>query len=196
MNFLKKLAGIVVFVGALAGAVVLTKYYGRPAPTEDVPRTVATSAPAEATDAPVSAPVVFKPQLVTLDFEGRKSHTTLVLERDRTRPAPERLWVWTYFFSPGAGGERKYCAGEPVEVRQPFATGDRATVTLDAPATPCEEPRDASSTYYARVNVSAESAFAARLSESKISYDVTSATPVVVQGVSRKRTSTRRTETK
>jgi hypothetical protein len=187
MNFLKKLVGIIVFVAALAGAVVLTKYYGRPTPTVEVQPTTATPASPVVADASMSAPVVFRPRLVTLDFASKKSHTTLVLERDRARDAPERVWVWTYFFSTEAGGERKYCAGEPVEVRQPFATGDRATVTVDAPATACQEPRDASSTYYARVNVSAESAFAARLSEAKISYDVTAATPVLVQGVTRKR---------
>ena len=184
MNFLKKLAGIIAFVAALAGAVVLTKYYGRPAPA---PVEVVTPAPpAPPGDASISESIVFKPQLVTLDFASKKSHTTLALERDHARPAPERVWVWTYFFTADAGGERKYCAGEPVEVRQPFATGNRATVTVDAPANSCAAPRDPSATFYARVNVSTESSFAARLSEAKISYDVTSATPVVVQGVSRK----------
>jgi hypothetical protein len=184
MNFLKKLAGILVFVAALAGAVVLTKYYGRPepAPVSEAPPPAPTAPPA-GTDAP--APVVFKPQLITLDFASKKSHTTVVLERDPSRPAPQKVWVWTYFFT-AAGGERKYCAGEPVEVRWPSAESVRERVTVEAPATACAEPRDASATFYARVNVSAESAFAARLSEAKISYDLTSATPVVVQGLSRR----------
>jgi len=184
MNFLKKLAGIIAFVAALAGAVALTKYYGRPAPVEVV--APAPAPPAPPGDASISESIVFKPQLVTLDFASKKSHTTLALERDHARAAPERVWVWTYFFAADAGGERKYCAGEPVEVRQPFATGNRATVTVDALANSCAAPRDSSATFYARVNVSTESSFAARLSETKISYDVTSASPVVVQGLSRK----------
>jgi hypothetical protein len=189
MNFLKKLAGIIVFVAALAGAVVLTKYYGRPEPARAEPDTN-TAAPSKVTDVPVpppptaaAAPVVFKPQLITLDFAGRKSYTTVVLERDPSRPAPQKVWVWTYFFTAEAGRERKYCAGEPVEVRWPSADSTRERVTVEAPASACAAPRDASATFYARVNVSAESAFAARLSESKISYDLGSATPVVVQGL-------------
>ncbi|MCA1634802.1 MAG: hypothetical protein LC802_14195 [Acidobacteria bacterium] len=186
MNFLKKLAGIIAFIAALAGAVVLTKYYGRPAPAPVEVVTPAPAPPAPPADASIFDAIVFKPQLVTLDFASKKSHMTLALERDPARPAPERVWVWTYFFAADAGGERKYCAGEPVEVRRPFAMGNRATVTVDATANSCAEPRDPSATFYARVNVSTESAFAARLSEAKISYDVTSATPVVVQGLSRK----------
>ena len=180
MNFLKKLTGIIVFVAVLAGAVALTKYYGRPEPAEV--RTETPPAPPPAPDAP-AAPVVFKPQLITLDFASRKSQTTVVLERDPARPAPRKVWVWTYFFTEG---ERKYCAGEPVEVRWPSPESKRDTVMVEASASSCAEPRDASTTFYARVNVSTESAFAARLSESKISYDLTSATPVVVQGVGRK----------
>ncbi len=185
MNFLKKLIGVVVFVAALAGAVVLTKYYGRPEPTE-----VRTDNPPIPRDAnmnvsatPPAAPVVFKPQQITLDFASKKSHTTLLLERDPSAPAPQKVWVWTYFFT---AGERKYCAGDPVEVRWPSAESRSERVTVEAPAASCAEPRDASTTFYARVNVSTESAFAARLSESKISYDLTSATSVVVQGVGRK----------
>ncbi|HEU4595348.1 MAG TPA: hypothetical protein VFS10_09415 [Pyrinomonadaceae bacterium] len=197
MNFFKKLTGIIVFVAALAGAVVLTKYYGRPEPAPAVEATPpAPPAVPSATDAP--APVVFKPQLITLDFASKKSHTSLLLERDPSRPAPQKVWVWTYFFTAETGRERKYCAGEPVEVRWPSADSLRERVTVEAPATTCAEPRDASTTFYARVNVSAESAFAARLSESKISYELTSATPVVVQGLSRRAGggASRRAETK
>jgi hypothetical protein len=134
--------------------------------------------------------------MITLDFASKKSHTTVVLERDPSGAAPRKVWVWTYFFT-AAGGERKYCAGEPVEVRWPSPDSVRERVTVEAPATACAEPRDASATFYARVNVSAESAFAARLSEAKISYDLTSATPVVVQGLSRRAGGgARRAETK
>jgi hypothetical protein len=185
MNFLKKLAGILVFVAALAGAVVLTKYYGRPEPVEvrtDTPPPPGVNMNASAPPA-AALPVVFKPQLITLDFASRKSHTTVVLERDPGGDEPQKVWVWTYFFTTEEGRERKYCAGEPVEVRWPSADSTRERVTVEATAAACAAPRDASATFYARVNVSAESAFAARLSESKISYDLSSATPVVVQGV-------------
>lgn len=175
-----KLVGLLVFVVVLVGAITLTRYYTSPP--------VAPVAPAPPAAPPVEpsltdAPVVFKPQSVTLDFETRKSHTTVALERDATRAAPEKIWVWTYFFT--SDGERAYCSGEPVEVRQPFATGDRSTVTVSASAADCDAPRTPSGTFYARVNVSAESAFAARLSERQVSYDIASATPVVVENARR-----------
>jgi hypothetical protein len=91
------------------------------------------------------------------------------------------VWVWAYFFSPDAPG--RYCAGEPVEVRQPFASGAaRAEVKVEPPVRGCPAPRGPSSTYYARVNVSTESAFAARLTEQRISYDISQASPVVLEG--------------
>jgi hypothetical protein len=136
------------------------------------------TAPGADTAARENAVVTFKPQLVTLDLAGRKGHASLVLERDPARPVPATVWVWAYFFSTDAPG--RYCAGEPVEVRQPFNAGARAEVRVELPVADCPAPRTPSSTYYARLNVSTESAFAARLSEQRISYDLTQATPVVV----------------
>ena len=101
-----------------------------------------------------------------------------------SRPAPERVWVWAYFFTPDAPG--RYCAGDPVEVRQPFAAAGHASVNVEAPLADCPAPRAPSSTYYARVNVSAESAFSARLTEQRISYDISQASPAVVEGAQRK----------
>src|SRR5207248_680616 len=124
---MKKLAGLLAFAVALAGAILMTRYYSSPgpAPTPQPPAPAAAQ-PAPASDARTNAPVTFKTQLVTLDFAAKKSHVTLNLERDPARPAPETVWVWAYFFTPDAPG--RYCAGEPVEVRQPFAAGSRATV--------------------------------------------------------------------
>jgi hypothetical protein len=195
---MKKVAGLLAFAVALVGAIFLTQYYSRrygpppappaaPAPpalpgmppATGTGVTTAPPPPASYTDARGNAPVTFKPQLVTLDLAGKKGHASLVLERDPARPAPSSVWVWAYFFSPDAPG--RYCAGEPVEVRQPFAAGGgRADVTVEMTVADCPAPRTPSSTYYARLNVSAESAFAARLQEQRISYDVKQAAPVVV----------------
>ena len=193
-NEMKKLAGLLAFAVALAGAILLTQYYSRhyapppPAPAPAPPAlpgmppatgTGVTTAPGPGSYTEARAPVTFKPQLITLDLAGKKGHVSLVLERDPARPAPASVWVWAYFFSTDAPG--RYCAGEPVEVRQPFGTGGgRAEVRVELPVADCPAPRSPSSTYYARVNVSSESAFAARLSEQRISYDLTQATPVVV----------------
>lgn len=179
---MKKLAGLLAFAVALAGAILLTQYYSRPPAPPPPPAApgagVPPPPPAPHADARGNAPVTFKPQLVTLDLAGRKGHVSLVLERDPARPAPASVWVWAYFFSTDAPG--RYCSGEPVEVRRPFAAGARAEVTVELPVADCPAPRSPSSTYYARANVSAESAFAARLSEQRISYDITQAAPVVV----------------
>ena len=180
---MKKLAGLLAFAVALACAILLTKYYSsRPAPP---PPAAAASRPAPAPDSNANAYVTFKTQLVTLDFAARKAHVTLNLERDPARPAPERVWVWAYFFTPDAPG--RYCAGDPVEVRQPFAAAGRASVNVEASLADCPAPRAPASTYYARVNVSAESAFAARLTEQRISYDTSRAAPAVVEGAQPKR---------
>jgi hypothetical protein len=181
---MKKLAGLLAFAVALACAILLTKYYSsRPAPAP--PPAPAASQAAPAAGASANAPVTFKTQLVTLDFAAKKAHVTLNLERDPARPAPERVWVWAYFFTPDAPG--RYCAGDPVEVRQPFAAGNHASVNVEAPIADCPSPRAPASTYYARVNVSAESAFAARLTEQRISYDTSQAAPAVVEGAQPKR---------
>ncbi|HEX3560903.1 MAG TPA: hypothetical protein VHU19_17000 [Pyrinomonadaceae bacterium] len=178
---MKKLAGLLAFAVALAGAIVLTKYYSSPRPATP-PQAAAPAAaqPAPAADTHANSPITFKPQLVTLDFAAKKSHVTLNLERDPARPAPETVWVWAYFFTPDAPGH--YCAGEPVAVRQPFAAGSHASVNVEAPLANCPAPRMPSSTFYARVNVSTESAFAARLAEPYITYDISQAAPVVIEG--------------
>ncbi|MDT5295035.1 MAG: hypothetical protein QOJ76_1915 [Acidobacteriota bacterium] len=181
---MKKLAGLVAFAVALAGAILLTKYYSQPSapprPVSTVGPTAPAAPPAPDSGAQGNAAVTFKPQLVALDFAGKKAHATLAIESDPARTAPRSLWVWAYFFTPDAPG--RYCAGEPVEVRQPFARGGRANVTVEMPVADCPAPRTPSSTFYARINVSSESAFAARLGEQRITYDITQATPVVLEG--------------
>ena len=192
---MKKLAGLLAFALALVGAILLTQYYSRryapppppPPPAAPAPPAtgtgIVTTSPSSSsyTDARGNVPVSFKVQLATLDLAARKGHMTLTLERDPARPAASGVWVWAYFFSPDAPG--RYCAGEPVEVRQPFASGAaRAEVKVELPVRDCPAPKSPSSTYYTRVNVSTESAFAARLTEQRISYDVSQASPVVVEG--------------
>jgi hypothetical protein len=179
---MKKLAGLLAFAVALAGAILLTKYYSHPsAPPVPVSagRQTVTAAPPDS-GAQGNASVTFKPQLVTLNPAGRKAQVTLAVESDPARTAPRTLWVWAYFFTPDAPG--RYCSGEPVEVRQPFARGNRANFTVEVSVADCPAPRAPSSTYYARINVSSESAFAARMSEQRITYDITQATPVVLEG--------------
>ena len=174
---MKKTIGPVVFALTLVGAVALTVFL-----TAAPPAAPPAPVPLVAADEPRAAPAFFKLRFITLDFATRRSHVTLQLERDTPGPAPENVWVWAYFFQPGAG---YYCSGEPVQVWRPFATGDRVTITVQSEFQGCAAPTTRAMTYYARVFVSTESAFAARLSEPRISYDITQATPVVVQAAGR-----------
>lgn len=187
---MKKLAGLLVFAVALAGAIFITRYYSsrKPAPPPHppvAPVVIAPNTPDAAPAAGANVPVTFKTQLATLDFASRKAHIALNLERDPARAAPEKVWVWAYFFTPESGG--RYCAGEPVEVSRPFAVGNHAPVNVEIKVADCPAPRTPSSTYYARVNVSSESAFAARLGEQRISYDITQASPVTIEGAQTKK---------
>ena len=192
---MRKLTGLLVFAVALGGAILLTSYYKQkyapppppPAPTAAAPAPPATGAgmtkapPSSVyTDAGGKAPVTFKTQAVALDPAGRKARVSLLLEHEPAGPGPASVWVWAYFFTPDAPG--RYCAGDPVELRRPFGKESGASVKVEMTVKDCPAPRDASSRYYARVNVSAESAFAARLAEQRISYDTTQASPVTVEG--------------
>ena len=176
---MKRIIGPVVFALTLACAVALTVFLAAP---KTAPPLAPAPVPLLDADEP-GAHVFFRPRFVTLDFATRKSHVTLELERDTARPAPETLWAWAYFFRPGSGDY--YCAGDPVALTRPFREGDRATVTVEAPFHGCVAPATPATTFYARVNVSTESAFAARFGEPRVSYDITQATPVVVQGAGR-----------
>ena len=193
---MKKLAGLLTFAVALAGAILLTQYYSRryapppppppPAAAPAPPVTgagVLTTPPSSSvyTDARGNAPVSFKVHYVRLNPAAKKGSVALTLEHDPARPAPASVWVWVYFFSPDSPG--RYCAAEPMEVRRPtLSNPHRDNVTLQLLPLDCPAPKSPSSTYYARVNVSTESAFAARLTEQRISYDITQASPVLLEG--------------
>lgn len=194
---MKKLAGLLAFAVALVGAILLTQYYSRryAPPPPPPPRPAAAPAPpatgagtmtpppssAVYTDARGNAPVSFKVHYVRLDPAAKKGSVALTLEHDPARPVPPSVWVWVYFFSPDAPG--RYCAAEPMELRRPTLSDQhRDNVTLQLTPLDCPAPKGPSSTFYARVNVSTESAFAARLTEQRISYDISQASPVVLEG--------------
>lgn len=181
---MKKLAGLLAFAVALACAIMITQYYtAKPKPP--APPTPAPAPPVQPAPPPTAGSNVaphFTIQQATLDLSSKKASVALSLERDPASAAPERVWVWVYFFTQESVG--KYCEGGPVEVKKPFDTGGtRARVTVELPAVSnCPAPRTPSTTFYARVNVSTESSFAARLPEQFISYDITQASPVTLQG--------------
>ena len=178
---MKKLAGLLAFAVALAAAILITQYYtAKTKPPEPPPPPPAAPAP----PAEASAPVVFKAQLATLNLSSKKASVSLSLERGTSSPAPASVWVWAYFFTQETAG--KYCVSVPVEVKNTFDAGvTRARVTVELTVANCPAPRTATTTSYARVNVASESSFAARLPEQRISYDISQASPVILQGARR-----------
>ena len=181
---MKKLAGVAVFVVTLVVALLVTRYYApRPEPPPPPVAPIAADPvlfPESPPLPPSRSKVTYKVQLVTLDVAARKSHATLVLERAPDAPAPERLWVWAGFFVPGdARGE--VFAGEPVVVEKPFAGATRATVNVTGACPWCGQGDAPAAGYYARVNVSDESAADAQLEDEEVSRDLSTATQVVVE---------------
>ncbi len=182
MNFSKMLAGILAFIVALGAAIALTKYYSTPTPPAPPPPVAPTEAPAPPASTPhASDPsqISFKPQMVVLDFAARQTHATLAIERNPSRPAPEKLWVRTYFFSTEAAG--KVWATETVEIKEPFAGGMRANINASSACSWCTEPNAPRGGYYARVIVSAVSKEATRVAEDGMDTNIPTAAPVVVQ---------------
>lgn len=179
---MKKLAGLLAFAVALAAAILITQYYTARTKKPEAPPPSAPAQPAPPTAPPASASVAVKPQLMTLNLASKKASAALSLElNEPAAAAPASVWVWAYFFTQETAG--RYCEGGPVEVKKPFDAGSkRARVTVELPLTNCPAPRTPSTTFYARVNVSTESSFAARLPEQRISYDISQASPVVLQG--------------
>lgn len=184
---MKKLAGVAVFVVTLGVALLVTRYYApRPEPPPPPPIAPIAADPVLFPEPPPPPPpsrakVTYKVQLVTLDVAARKSHATLVLERAPDAPAPARLWVWAGFFMPGdARGE--VFSGAPVSVEKPFAGGaTRATVNVTGACPWCGQGDAPAAGYYARVNVSDESAADAQLADEEVSRDLSTATQVVVE---------------
>ena len=182
MKTLKKLADVGVFSLALISSIAFTRFLMRPhAPAQPPP---VVEIVAETPAAP-ETPVSFSVRLVTLDLGRRQSHTTLVLERDPRYPAPESVWVWTHLFTPSSQGGtadppfRSF--SEPVEIRRPFAAGDRVTLVADSECSRCDGEQARAGGFYAHVNVSTQSSAAAYLSGRQLSYEIETATPVVIE---------------
>lgn len=188
MNLLKKLAGVAAFVVALGAAILVTKYYGpRPPappappapPTVSVPQPPAAPPARETTEA--TDGLTYKASLVSVDFAAKRAYTTLVLEREPSQSVPERVWVWTYFFVPDDAALASW-SSEPVEIEKPFAGGkSRVTVTAESACDWCDAAGVRKDGLYARVKVSNVSKESARVRQENLDFQITTATPVVIQ---------------
>ncbi len=120
-------------------------------------------------------------QLIELDRATLKARVKLtVMPLVKPHSDPDQFWVWVYFFSPDAPGQ--VLASEPVEVRAPFAQSPHPTFNLTLPCKWCAaESSTLPRNFYARINVSTESANDAILSNDQMNFDISKATPVVVR---------------
>ena len=184
MKVRKEIAGVVVFLATLGVAVTVTKFYDRLTSVTISAAPEATASVPASDDLPAMLPgsqsIPYKAQLISLDFEKQQSFTTLTIERNPSGPAPQSIWVWTYFFAPDDSSQRLW-ASKPVEIHEPFASSDRATITATAACEWCADQRAPRSGYYARVHISTQSSEAARLANEQTSRDIAGAVPVLVQ---------------
>ena len=170
----RKIIGVVAFVVALASAIALTRFA-----VTRVTQHNNVAPPVTATL--TSASFAFVVQQSVVDFKQRTTYTTLRLERNRNSPA--QVWVWTHYFSPDKQGVN--WAAPPVAVNAPFADADRRTVTVtgECPRAMCDRVPQDKTAYYARVFVTDvppeyfQPAFTMR------DFDITTATPVLLQGI-------------
>jgi hypothetical protein len=128
-----------------------------------------------------AAEFLARTQLIELDRAELKAHLKLIIAPlVKPNSQPDRLWVWVYFFSPDVPG--LVLTSEPVEVRAPFAQSPHPTFDLTIPCKWCAgETSTVPRNFYARVNVSTESVNGAILSKAQMNFDISSATPVVVE---------------
>ena len=174
------------FIAALGAGLLLTALLIRSVSVFNAPPSVTPLPPTsriERTGGTPSTPQAFyKPLEVTLDFEARKTYTTLTLAPDKGWPAaPRKLWVRTRFFA-ADGAAREGWWTEAVEVDRP-TDGEAETITVTAPSPLRDEGRARGANLYARVYVFDEPGDVPPSIEhgARIDNDLADATPVVVQ---------------
>lgn len=172
MNLSKHVAGIALFIFIVGSSVLIVSMVA--APLQMIPP-VQIKEPLSVSRTGAKS-VAYTVQLVSLDFINRESYTTLRLKRDTRLPAPDTLWVSTYFFVPEFTSHGWSSA--PVEIQDPFAGGDEVSLTLTGACPLCADANAPRSGYYARVGVSTVSGIAA---QSVAQADSKTPIPVLVQ---------------
>ena len=184
MRLEKHLQGFAVFITIFISTAFIHEYLSR-APFgkgRPVRETVTAPAPDEPTSVTYGVtPVSHTVRLVSLDFINGQSYTTLALQREAGRPAPERLWVTTVFVSPEFAPGRSWTT--TTEIRRPFGAGNlagRTEITAAASCSWCARSGAPAPGYFARVYVWAEDG-PHLLPPEAFDADIRTAVPVVVQ---------------
>jgi hypothetical protein len=184
MNVRKHLAGLAIFSVILGSAIFINHFL-------TIPNVTILSDPRRLPFSDMKKrpqPVSYNVEQVSLDFANNKSYTQLTLERQPGQPAPEKLWVTTYYFSPEPASGRGWTT--TTEIPQPFAQRDKIELIT---ASSCDLYSSSSATpgggYFARVYVSTEYADESYPPDAQSNRDITNATPVVVRWPDDKRQS-------
>jgi hypothetical protein len=189
MNVRKHLAGLAIFSFILGSAIFINHFLN--SPNVAIP-----SAPLQlpfSVTKETSQPISYRVEQVSLDFVNKKSYTQLTLERRPTQPAPEKLWITTYHFSPENASGRGWTT--TTEIPQPFANRDKVELVTVSSCDLCSFSTATHRVgYFARVYVSTEYAGDTYAPAAQFDRDITTATPVVVRWPDDKRPSADTTE--
>lgn len=114
------------------------------------------------TSSGASPNVSFDVSSVALNYQTRQMEIRGTL-RNNGSSKPDKVWVWAYFFAPASEYADGSWSDSPIEIDNPFASGDTATITAAGHFHWWDNPYTPKSGYYARVNVSAQSSEAAKV---------------------------------
>lgn len=174
MNTRKHVAGFAVFSIILGSAILINHYLNIP----DALITPVLSQEEIPLRAKEPQLVIYRVRQVSLDYINKKSYTELSLFRQPHKPAPEKIWVTTTYFSPDTAHAEDWTT--TTEIRQPFSRGNDdvivATAQWDLP--PALETPGAG--YFARVHVFSESQGHFSRPDYQAESDIENAVPVVV----------------
>lgn len=174
MNVRKHLAGFAIFSFIVGSAILVNHFLN--IPDARIPPVIRP----EAVAGTVKAPVTFRVQQISLDYNRGRSYTQLSLFRQLDQPAPEKVWVMTTFFSPDSPRAESWSISTAIS--QPFANGNGQSVVAignwDLP--PLLESDKPGAGYFARIYVSSESQGKFTEADYQNKGDVTDAIPVVI----------------
>lgn len=172
MNLRKHLAGLLIFSIILGSAIFINHVLTLPNPTiSSIPRHPLIA------DVVENSGISYTVRMVSLDLTDRtRGYTVLRLKLLPGQPAPQKLWVTTFYFSPDIvpGGSWS----STTEFSQPFAKGDEVEVVA-SDAWNWTEPPGAD--YFARVSVSTGNTDDSYPPDIRFDRNVNGAIPVVIQ---------------
>jgi hypothetical protein len=173
MNARKHLAGFALFSIILGSVIFINRFLTLP--NAAIPPVPLRPLLVEAMES--SETINYKVQQVSLDFINATGYTTLSLKLRTGQPAPEIIWVTTYYFSPEIKGGGW---SSTVQISQPFAKGDQVELVA-ADSYDWGKPRNGPRVgYFAHVKVSTGYDGDSYPPDVRFNRDITSAIPVVV----------------